>query len=236
VLLAIGFVWWRTDARHDSSCTRSIDSAVADSTRYASTIALMSAARRQDTITQRMTVIRGIDERRYVWPRILNEISHSLPAYTWLTRVTSADDPEGDGWTRRSRSRVRRLHAGADALHEEPRALALRARRHAGDHRAGEQRRAAPSALHARGALREARLLDDPDHTGRGPPTNMAIPSFGPAAAEKVLLGVMLLGLAVYAGVHDTAQAARRGDRALESRLERLQVQPRRCARCRAAA
>jgi Tfp pilus assembly protein PilN len=95
VLLTLGFVWYRTGARM-TELHASIDSAVADSTRHASTISLLESLRaEQETVTQRMSVIRSIDERRYVWPRILDEISHSVPAYTWLTRVTSAEDPEG---------------------------------------------------------------------------------------------------------------------------------------------
>lgn len=95
VLLALGFLWYRTDARMTQLQT-SIDTAAADSVRLASTISLLETlSARQDTVTQRMSMIRGIDERRFVWPHILDEVSRSVPAYTWLTRVTSAEDPAG---------------------------------------------------------------------------------------------------------------------------------------------
>ncbi len=70
--------------------------AVEDSTRYAATIELMrSLEARQDTIRQKISVIRSVDTRRYVWPHLLDQISLAVPPYTWLTSLTSTD--AGDG-------------------------------------------------------------------------------------------------------------------------------------------
>lgn len=65
---------------------------VADSTRFATTIELVQALRaRQDTIQQKIAVIQEVDRRRYVWPHLLDEISTAVPAFTWLTQITSAE-------------------------------------------------------------------------------------------------------------------------------------------------
>ncbi len=62
--------------------------AQADSTRYASVIADRRAAEAQrDSVIRQLDIIRAIDDDRFVWPHILEEVSRALPAYTWLTSV-----------------------------------------------------------------------------------------------------------------------------------------------------
>ncbi|MEX2582610.1 MAG: PilN domain-containing protein [Gemmatimonadota bacterium] len=69
-----------------------IQQEVADSMTYATTIALVrSLQARQDTVEQKIDVIRSVDTRRYVWPHLLDEISLAVPAYTWLTDITSTE-------------------------------------------------------------------------------------------------------------------------------------------------
>lgn len=94
LLLLVGFMFWRQGAERDAVQTR-VEQAVTDSTRYATTIALINSLRaRQDTIIQKIEVIRSVDQRRYVWPHLLDEISRSVPQYTWLTQVTSTEQPQ----------------------------------------------------------------------------------------------------------------------------------------------
>ncbi len=38
----------------------------------------------RDSLLAQITVIRGVDGDRYVWPHLLDEITKALPAYTWL--------------------------------------------------------------------------------------------------------------------------------------------------------
>lgn len=45
------------------------------------------AERVRDSLAAEMTIIRGIDADRYVWPHLLDEITKALPAYTWLTGI-----------------------------------------------------------------------------------------------------------------------------------------------------
>lgn len=96
VILGTAFAWWRIESRK-TEVNAQIEQAVADSTRYATTIQLMESLRaRQDTIRQRIEVIRGVDENRYVWPHLLDEISRAVPQHTWLTSVSSTEGAEGD--------------------------------------------------------------------------------------------------------------------------------------------
>src|SRR5688572_6262034 len=59
--------------------------AVADSTRYAAVLLdrMRLQARRDSALTQ-LSIIKAIDEERYIWPHILEEVSRALPPYTWL--------------------------------------------------------------------------------------------------------------------------------------------------------
>ena len=41
----------------------------------------------RDSLVAEITVIRGIDADRYVWPHILDQLTKALPPYTWLTSV-----------------------------------------------------------------------------------------------------------------------------------------------------
>ena len=69
-----------------------IETAVADSTRYATTIAQTNELRaRRDTIAMKLEVIQQIDEGRYTWPHVLEEVSKALPDYTWLEGVAQLE-------------------------------------------------------------------------------------------------------------------------------------------------
>lgn len=44
----------------------------------------------RDSLAAQIGTIRGVDGARYVWPHVLDEISRSLPDYTWLTDLGAA--------------------------------------------------------------------------------------------------------------------------------------------------
>lgn len=94
VLVTLGgaYLFWSSGARV-TELEAQVAQEVADSTRLAGTIALVGQLEaRQDTIEQKIDVIRGVDERRYVWPHLMDEISRSLPPYTWLTKLTANEE------------------------------------------------------------------------------------------------------------------------------------------------
>jgi len=89
LMLLVGFGIWRMGQKRLELEAR-VQTEVADSTRFATTIELIQALRtRQDTIQQKIGVIREVDQRRYVWPHLLDEISAAVPAFTWLTQIAS---------------------------------------------------------------------------------------------------------------------------------------------------
>ena len=44
----------------------------------------------RDSLVKEITVIRGIDGDRYIWPHVLDQLTKALPPYTWLTGVSPA--------------------------------------------------------------------------------------------------------------------------------------------------
>ena len=65
--------------------------AKAEKRRYdAYIIELRRAERLRDSLVAEIGVIRGIDQDRYVWSHVLDQISKALPPYTWLVDVSNA--------------------------------------------------------------------------------------------------------------------------------------------------
>jgi Tfp pilus assembly protein PilN len=70
--------------------------ALADSTRNAAALKeRLKADARRDTLLRRMNLIRAIDEDRYIWPHVLDEVSKALPPYTWLNSLAFMGTPQG---------------------------------------------------------------------------------------------------------------------------------------------
>src|SRR5205085_8390254 len=70
--------------------------ALADSARFAAALKeRMKADARRDTLLRRMNLIRAIDEDRYIWPHVLDEVSKALPPYTWLSSLAFMGTPQG---------------------------------------------------------------------------------------------------------------------------------------------
>lgn len=72
------------------------DQLVRDSTRYANFLRdRYHAESVRDTLLREVNIIRSIDQDRYVWPHIMDEISRALPQYTWLTVLGFNGSPQG---------------------------------------------------------------------------------------------------------------------------------------------
>ncbi|MEO5903598.1 MAG: PilN domain-containing protein [Gemmatimonadaceae bacterium] len=68
--------------------------AVEDSARYKVVLAAKTRAEAtRDSLYQQVAIIKSIDDSRYLWPHLLEEISNALPQYTWLTVVTQTSAP-----------------------------------------------------------------------------------------------------------------------------------------------
>jgi len=92
---ALGFLYV-TQNRRDTTLQARTDKAVRDSTRYARVVRdRLKAEAVRDTLLRQVNLIKSIDEDRYIWPHILDEVSRALPQYTWLTVLTYAGTPQG---------------------------------------------------------------------------------------------------------------------------------------------
>lgn len=78
----------------EASLTERERQAMQDSARYEVVLAAKDAAEAtRDSLYQQVALIKSIDDSRYLWPHLLEEISNALPQYTWLTVVTQTSAP-----------------------------------------------------------------------------------------------------------------------------------------------
>ena len=86
-LLLIGFLWLSQRSRRGDLEARLVE-AVEDSARLSDLRMLSdSLIARESDIRQRLDLIQGLDDGRFVWPHLLDELSRALPNYAWLTAV-----------------------------------------------------------------------------------------------------------------------------------------------------
>jgi Tfp pilus assembly protein PilN len=89
----VGLLYVRQQARFED-VTAQVDRAVRDSTRYSNVLAArrrVSAER--DSVTQQLAIIRAIDNTRYQWAHVLDEVSRALPSFTWLIALEQTSTP-----------------------------------------------------------------------------------------------------------------------------------------------
>ena len=62
--------------------------AVQDSTRYVAVLRERNRALAQrDSVQRQLEIIKTIDNDRFVWAHVMDEVSRALPPYTWLKRI-----------------------------------------------------------------------------------------------------------------------------------------------------
>ncbi len=62
--------------------------AVKDSIQYSVVVASIRKAQAQrDSVVRQLNIIKVIDNNRFVWPHVMDEVSRALPPYTWLTSL-----------------------------------------------------------------------------------------------------------------------------------------------------
>jgi Tfp pilus assembly protein PilN len=92
--LLVGGMYW-----HQSTRTASLDEqlrvARQDSVRFAAVINEKRKAEAQrDSVLRQVSLIKSFDDKRYVWPHLMDEISRALPPYTWLTSIVQSNKSE----------------------------------------------------------------------------------------------------------------------------------------------
>jgi Tfp pilus assembly protein PilN len=72
------------------------EQAVKDSTRLAIALAeKIKAEATRDSALRQINIIKSIDNDRFIWPHVLDEVSRALTPYTWLTTISYAGTPQG---------------------------------------------------------------------------------------------------------------------------------------------
>jgi Tfp pilus assembly protein PilN len=83
----IGTLFVRQAAR-ESTIEQALQKAVQDSTRFASVLREREMAEaKRDTVLRSLNLIRAIDDDRFVWPHVMDEVSRALPPYTWIVSL-----------------------------------------------------------------------------------------------------------------------------------------------------
>ena len=93
--LVIGTLYSRQTYRAATLAAQE-EQAVKDSTRLAIALAeKIKAEAARDTALRQINIIKSIDDDRFIWPHVLDEVSRALTPYTWLTTITYAGNPQG---------------------------------------------------------------------------------------------------------------------------------------------
>lgn len=99
-----------------------LERALRDSTRYAKVLdARQRLTAERDSVHRQLQIIRTIDDNRYNWAHILDEVSRALPSYTWLTAIeqtSKAPLPPGVDSVVKAAAKPAKAAAGKKA--EEP--------------------------------------------------------------------------------------------------------------------
>ncbi len=86
-VLAVG-VLFTTQQASAKEVGQRLERAMSDSTRLATVLEVRrQVAVERDSVYRQVQIIRTIDDNRYIWAHLLDEISQALPSYTWLTSV-----------------------------------------------------------------------------------------------------------------------------------------------------
>ena len=84
---AVGYLHIAQAARADELTERE-RRAVQDSTRFVAVLRERNRAEAQrDSVRRQLDIIKSIDNDRFVWAHVMDEVSRALPPYTWLKSI-----------------------------------------------------------------------------------------------------------------------------------------------------
>jgi Tfp pilus assembly protein PilN len=90
---AIAVLTWQQQAKTDALAAGE-QKQVQDSTRYAAVLREKKKAETQrDSVMRQLNIIKTIDNNRFVWPHIMDEVSRALPQYTWIVSIKETTPP-----------------------------------------------------------------------------------------------------------------------------------------------
>jgi hypothetical protein len=94
VLMPAAIGWLHLgETRAQGELRQTIETARQDSLRYVAIHEASAALRaREDTIRRKVEVITRIDQGRFVWTHVMDEVARALPEHVWLTEVVFLSD------------------------------------------------------------------------------------------------------------------------------------------------
>ena len=82
IVVAVALMFM-SQSNRERTLTEHERKAVEDSARYSVVLAAKTKAEAtRDSLYQQVSIIKSIDDSRYLWPHLLEEISNALPQYT----------------------------------------------------------------------------------------------------------------------------------------------------------
>ena len=91
--LFVGGTYLSQTAREVGAADRQ-EAASADSARFAVILKeRASAVAQRDSVARQLQIIRSIDNERFIWPHVMDEVSRALPPYTWLIALEQTSVP-----------------------------------------------------------------------------------------------------------------------------------------------
>jgi len=79
---------YTTQTARQSRLDEELEKAVQDSTRYATVLRERETVEaKRDTVLRALNMIRAIDDDRYIWPHVMDEVSNALTPYTWIVAL-----------------------------------------------------------------------------------------------------------------------------------------------------
>ena len=94
-LAGAGYLYYNQSHREEDLRVR-LEAGIRDSTRYALLVKdRIHAEAVRDTLLRQVNLIKTIDEDRFIWPHVMDEVSRALPQYTWITTVALVGQPQG---------------------------------------------------------------------------------------------------------------------------------------------
>jgi len=83
-VLYLGWSWWST-ASEFRALEPQLEQARAENQRFRNYVAQKKKVELiRDSLVAQIAVLKSVDGERYVWPHIMDEVTHALPPYTWL--------------------------------------------------------------------------------------------------------------------------------------------------------
>ena len=90
-LVGLGLAWIGiSSSSRVNTLEDEMDAARAENRRYrAFLVEKRRAEAARDSVIAQIVTIRQVDDDRYVWPHILDEVTRALPQFTWLTELNT---------------------------------------------------------------------------------------------------------------------------------------------------